>query len=648
MSEPKKSKLDVAALSDDIDTANRSLTTPVRDTILRFRLFILVIVHAGIFALIYWVAFLMRFTLDVPEHYAQIYRQGVMLLIATKLIIFYSMRSFHGWWRHVNFSDLISLSRSAAVASLALIAIDYFVLQTWQEQIPRTVILNDFVLTIVVLGGMRSVWRVWDERIVPLDRRRGAERGLMIGRDVSAARLAHLINGQHRMGVRIVGLVSPGEFPKGQRFSDLRIVGRLENISRLMKLHRANKLFVITGTIPPRELRDLLDSASDLQYQIRILPPLEDQLAGLDRVPIREVSYDDLLRRKTVQLDQDSIKQSIVGKTVLVTGAGGSIGAELCRQLALFSPSRLILLGRGENRIYHIERELAKAFPAIDLIPRIVNITDQSRIEETFRELKPDLVFHAAAHKHVPLVEQNVGESIINNVHGTRIVANAADRFGVERFVMISTDKAVNPTSVMGCTKHMAERYCQALSSNSNTKFISTRFGNVLGSAGSVVPLFQEQIRSGGPITLTDKRMTRYFMTIPEASQLVIQAATMGQGGEIFVLEMGEPVKILDLAKDLIRLAGHAPEAIDIVETGVRPGEKLYEELYYENEESLPTSHEKILSSCSRAFSIEEVRQQVDDLVSVAFDEPAKIRAMLGNMIVDFSDDQNDSPQPPK
>jgi FlaA1/EpsC-like NDP-sugar epimerase len=249
---------------------------------------------------------------------------------------------------------------------------------------------------------------------------------------------------------------------------------------------------------------------------------------------------------------------------------------------------------------------------------------------------RPDIIFHAAAHKHVPLVEQNVGESIVNNVLGTKTVADLADEFGVERFVLISTDKAVNPTSMMGCTKQMAERYCQALGSQSNTRFISTRFGNVLGSAGSVVPIFQKQIQKGGPITITDRRMTRYFMTIPEATQLVVQAASMGNGGEIFVLEMGQPVKIVDLARDLIRLAGHPPDAIDIIETGMRPGEKLFEELYYENEKSLPTEHDQILSSHSRVFSFEEVESQVLRLIDSAFESPAAIRQLMHEFVPEF------------
>ena len=608
----------------------------IRDMLASIRLPLLIACHLLAFMAIYWVAFLMRFTLNIPEKYQAIYWQGVPAVIAIKLAVFYVLRSFHGWWRHVNFSDFIALLRSALVASLVIVAVDYFVLQNFIIRIPRIVVLNDFVMTIVVLGGLRCSWRVWDERIAPLDRSRVTERALIVGNGFETAKLAHLINGQHKLGIRVVGMIATKEKQKGRRFSDIRVVGAIDDVSSEMVQHRASTLFVITGTIPGRKLRDLLDSASDKGFQIKILPPLNDHLRGADTVPIRKVSYNDLLRREPADLDIGAIEKIVDGKTILVTGAGGSIGSELCRQLSRFHPKSIILLGRGENRIYHIERELNEQSPHIKYIPRIANITDETRIREIFRSLKPALVFHAAAHKHVPLVEENVGESIGNNILGTKVMADCAHEFGVERFVMVSTDKSVNPTSIMGCTKQMAERYCQAIGENSKTAFISTRFGNVLGSAGSVVPLFQEQIRRGGPITITDKRMTRYFMTIPEASQLVIQAASMGSGGEIFVLEMGLPVKILDLANDLIRLAGHAPGSIEIVEKGMRPGEKLYEELYYGDEQSVPTTHDQILSATSRPFRFEEVEYQVQTLIESAYAEPDTIRRLVKRFVPEY------------
>ena len=618
-------------VENDLDDAENN--SPLVQFLKNNRLVLLIALHSLLFCMMYWCAFLMRFSLDVPPQYAALYRMSVLPVVAIKLVVFYALHSFHGWWRHVNFSDVISLVRSSAVATLVLIALDFLILP---GQIPRIVIANDFFVTIVLTGALRSTWRVWDERIAPLDRNRKSDRALLIGNSVNAARVAHMVNRQLDLNVRIQAMVAPGKFHKHAQFSDLRVVAGFDDLPRTMKEHNASILFVIAGSVPAKSLRMLLDTASEHDFEIKILPTLNEQLRGLDQMPIREVSCEDLLRRKPAVLDLDAITRFVTGKCVMVTGAGGSIGSELCRQIMRFDPSEIILLGRGENRIFHIERELRGQHSAVVLTPRIANITDLQRMREIYETHRPDVVFHAAAHKHVPLVEHNVGESIINNVLGTKNVADLADEYGVARFVLISTDKSVNPTSMMGCTKQMAERYCQALGSRSNTKFISTRFGNVLGSAGSVVPIFQKQIQKGGPITITDRRMTRYFMTIPEATQLVLQAATMGDGGEIFVLEMGKPVKIVDLATDLIRLAGHAPGSIDIVETGMRPGEKLFEELYYKNEKSLPTKHDQILSSTSRTFSFDDVESQVLSLIDAAFLPPGEIRAMMHDYIPEF------------
>ena len=627
----------------DINSEAPPLKRPpnqVRDFIMKHRVAILLVIHSLLFVGIYYSAFLMRFTLDIPARHVKLFLDGVVAVVAIKVGVFMWLRSFHGWWRHVSFSDFISLLKSAVVATLAIAAADYFFLH---KQIPRTVLINDLVMTIVLIGGLRSVWRVWDERIAPLDRSKNIERTLLIGNGFESAKLAHLINGQHQLGVRVVGLVSPTAGDKGQRFSDLRVVGGIESLPLLMAQHRATTVFMTTGSVPAKQLRSLLDEASGEDFQIKILPQLSEQLRGMDKLPIREVAFDDLLRRKPVNLDIGSIARIVKGKTVMVTGAGGSIGSELCRQLSRFAPARIVLLGRGENRIYHVERELKEMTDLVGFVPRIANITDERRMEEIFESLRPDLVFHAAAHKHVPLVESNVGESIINNVKGSKIIADLSHKYNVERFVMVSTDKSVNPTSMMGATKQIAERYCQSLAAVSKTKFISTRFGNVLGSAGSVVPLFQEQIRKGGPVTVTDPRMTRYFMTIPEASQLVIQAASMGSGGEIFVLEMGEPVRIVDLAKDLIRLAGHPQGSIDIVFSGVRPGEKLYEELYYENEMSTPTKHEQILSSHSRSFPKGVVASQVDRLIAAAYKPHDKIRSLMKEIVPEYNEPKTDT-----
>ncbi|MFK7769253.1 MAG: polysaccharide biosynthesis protein [Mariniblastus sp.] len=601
------------------------------------RLPLLVLGHAVVFGLVFLGAFLIRLDVDFPINVDQVWKKfwaGLPLVVGVKVCVYYALRNFHGWWRYVTFSDFISLIRASTASMLLIIAIDHFVLP---YQIPRSVLVFDWVLSVVALGTLRSFWRVWDERIAPLDRgRKSRDAALIIGAEMESAKLAHLINSQQGLGFRIVGLVSPKRLDKTRRFSDLRVVGSLEDLKEIAKTYRAKTVFLANGTVPARQLRALLDSASEAEVDVRIVPGLEQQLRGNDQMPIREVQFEDLLRREPARLDLDLIASLIRGKRVLVTGAGGSIGSELCRQLAKFAPEELILLGRGENRIFHIERELRKQTPGLKITPRIASMTDERRMEELFSTYRPQVVFHAAAHKHVPLSEQNIGEAVLNNIGGTKILADNAAQVGVEKFVLISTDKAVNPTSVMGCTKHLAERYCLAKGTVSETKFITTRFGNVLGSAGSVVPLFQEQIRAGGPITITDPRMTRFFMTIPEASQLVLQAASMGKGSEIFVLEMGEPVRIEDMARDLIRLAGLAADSIDIEYTGSRPGEKLYEELYYEEEQSIPTSHEKILSAYHRFYSLEEMDSAVSMLRDVAYSSPEKIMTALESLVPEF------------
>jgi FlaA1/EpsC-like NDP-sugar epimerase len=369
--------------------------------------------------------------------------------------------------------------------------------------------------------------------------------------------------------------------------------------------------------------------------RLRIVPSMETRLGGTT-IPIRELNIEDLLKREPIKLDDSIIEKLLFEQKVLVTGAGGSIGSEICRQIIRFKPETLIILGRGENRIFFLERELRQLGYSGNLIPIIGDVTNESRMEQVFREHTPKTVFHAAAHKHVPLMETNISEAIYNNVQGTKVVADMSDRFGTNIFVLISTDKAVNPTSVMGVTKHLAERYIHSLSLKSKTKFVATRFGNVLGSAGSVVPIFRKQIAEGGPVTVTDFRMTRYFMTIPEASQLVLQAAAMCEGGEIFVLDMGEPVRIVDLAKDLIRLSGLPENAIEIRETGMRPGEKLYEELYFESEKAVRTSHPKLRCAAHRRFDWNVVNEQIQKLLEMTNSSVSEIHEKLQEIVEEY------------
>jgi FlaA1/EpsC-like NDP-sugar epimerase len=457
-----------------------------------------------------------------------------------------------------------------------------------------------------------------------------------VGTDLSNGILAHQIHSYHHLPYRIRGLLATEQFEKGTQLGQIPILGMLEDVGEIARMYRATDVLVVAGTLSGNRLRNLMQACEREHLNLKIMRQLVDRLEGDSHVPIRGIEINDLLRRDPITLDADSIGKLIEGRRVMVTGAGGSIGSEICRQIIRFRPKSLILVGRGENRIFTIERELRSYRLSVDLQPCIGDITNRQRMEQIFETHRPEVIFHAAAHKHVPLMEANVGEAVRNNIFGTKCLADLADQFGVSSFVMISTDKAVRPTSIMGVTKQIAERYVHTLSQESATRFTVVRFGNVLGSAGSVVPIFQEQIRNGGPITVTDPRMTRFFMTIPEASQLVLQAATMGAGGEIYVLEMGEPVKIVDLARDLIRLSGLPEHAVEITFTGIRRGEKLYEELYFEDEQTLPTPHPKLRAAYHRPYALDEVRRAIVQLERLISEPEEVIRRRLHEIVPEF------------
>ena len=395
----------------------------------------------------------------------------------------------------------------------------------------------------------------------------------------------------------------------------------LTSFPQICREKNIEEIAIAMPSATAKQLRRVVQICEGAKVRFRTVPSVADIASGKYRVSqIRDVDINDLLGREAVQLDLDIIEQYLKDKIILVTGAGGSIGSEMCRQVCYFAPKLLLLLEQAENALFFIERELRSSFPKVAMEFLICDITDKKRVEQIFEKFKPQVVIHAAAHKHVPLMEINPGEAIKNNVVGTSIVADAADKYGAGSFVMISTDKAVNPTSIMGSSKRIAEMYIQDLNKTSNTHFVTVRFGNVLGSNGSVVPVFKNQIAAGGPVTVTHPEMKRYFMTIPEASQLVLQAAAMGKGGEIFVLDMGEPVKIVDLAKELITLSGFRPgEDIEIVFTGIRPGEKLFEELSIKGEDMVPTRHAKIgIWENNISLTREQLHQMINGLIVTA------------------------------
>ena len=602
---------------------------------LKPRVWLMAVVHLAIFGLVYWVAFLLRFDFAIPASDMKIFWGSLPWVLGIKFVVFLVAGQYDGWWTYVTFGDLVALVRYSLAATFFIAAAHYFL--SLGYYLPRYVILIDCFGSITVLGVLRGAWRLYREQFWPILNPNEFRWALLVGTDHATGLLANQIQACRELPYRVRGLLAMEDGAVGSRLGQIPVLGRLEDVCEVAAACAASTVLVTAGALAGSRLRNLMDACKRSGLELKIIRPIQDRLGGDHRIPIRDIEISDLLRRAPVQLDMNIIGRLIEGRTVMVTGAGGSIGSEICRQLLRFNPRMLLLVGRGENRIFKVERKLRAVFPKAVLQTCIGDITDEARVRQIFAEFHPEVVFHAAAHKHVPLMEKNVGEAIRNNVLGTKTMAEMAHEFGVRHFVFISTDKAVHPSSIMGVSKQIAERFVHAMSQVSSTCFTVVRFGNVLGSDGSVVPIFQDQIRRGGPITVTDPRMTRFFMTIPEASQLVLQAAAMGQGGEIFVLEMGEPVKIIDLARDLVRLSGLPEDSIEICFTGIRPGEKLYEELYFDDEETLPTAHPKLRAAYHRPFTLPEVRQTIAQLQELIHAPEEELRCKLCEVVEEYA-----------
>ena len=493
-------------------------------------------------------------------------------------------------WRFASMTEAIRLAMTLASSTLLLYILQFAV---YGEAMERMLFLS-FCLSLLMLGGIRlgsRVYMTWKQdqlsilRGRKMKQRKDEKRTLIIGAGQAGRMLVRQMKHSDNHRMNPIGFLDDNKHLQTLTVNDVKVIGTLEQLEEVVENEAIDKIVFAIPSMSYQERVALIQRAKKVCTNVHTLPMIEEVAAGKISVnQMREVSIEDLLGREPVELDITGIQAEVEGKTVLVTGAGGSIGSEICRQILKFNPGRLLLLGHGENSIYLIERELREAKVEAELIPVIADIQDAERLREVFVTYTPHLVFHAAAHKHVPLMEANPHEAVKNNIYGTKNVAEMANEYGASRFVMISTDKAVNPTNVMGSTKRIAEMVVQHLAKSSDTKYAIVRFGNVLGSRGSVIPLFKLQIAKGGPVTVTHPDMTRYFMTIPEASRLVIQAGTLASGGEVFVLDMGEPVKIVDLARNMIQLSGFTEEQIAIQFSGIRPGEKMYEELLKEGE----------------------------------------------------------------
>ena len=569
-----------------------------------FRTQMLLLLHVALFCLAYLAAIMLRFDFTVPAERWDVWLRSLYWLLPIKVAVFYYAGSFHGWWRYVTLSDLTDLIRASIISTLCIAAVDYFVVNEYQ--VPRGILVLDWLVTVLLFGALRASIRLIRERSWPMHAAKDIQRAVIVGLDDHSITIARLLNVNPRSGYRAVGFLNNNGQRHVGRVAGIPVLGSSASVGRFASQVDASTVLVAADSLSGNELNELLERCREAELAVKVVPLVEDIMSGRYKFQVREVNIDDLLHRDPVELDAAALTRLLQGRRVMVTGAGGSIGAEICRQALKFHPKSVILVERFENALFHVERQLRAVADGVELHPCIADVTDVDRMETVFKTYQPEIVFHTAAHKHVPLMEEHPGEAIKNNVFGTKCVADAASRHDVAHFVLISTDKAVNPTSVMGVSKRLAERYILATAHTSATKFVVVRFGNVLGSNGSVVQIFREQILRGGPITITDPRMQRYFMTIPEASQLVMQAASMGKGGEVFVLDMGEPVKIVDLARDMIQLSGLKSADIAIETTGIRPGEKLFEELERDEEELLSTSHPKVAMAHYRAYDDEE------------------------------------------
>lgn len=554
----------------------------------------------------YWIRYKIG---EYPDHLLEraLHLLPLVMLIQGSIFIYFGL--YRGIWRFASLPDLSRIVR-AVVVSTAIAAVVIFFL-TRLEYVPRSVFIIDAILLIFLLGGTRLTYRLLKDHRLGKE---AAERVLVVGAGAAGEGLVRDLLRMRPAVYAPVAFVDDDPAKQGQEIHGIRVVSNIDNIASVAGQWDADLIMLALPSANSDQMRRIVELCEMSGLPFRTLPKLQSLVSGKVSInELREVRIDDLLGRAPVMLDRTEIVKRLSDKIVLVTGGGGSIGSELCRQVTTVGIQHLIVLDQSEYNLYSIEKELHQSRPELKLTCELGDVCDEAGLEYLFRCYKPNVVFHAAAYKHVPLLENKVREAVRNNIIGSWNVARLADKYGCSDFVMVSTDKAVNPGNIMGATKRVAEIICQTLDERSTTRFITTRFGNVLGSAGSVVPLFRKQIQRGGPVTVTDRNITRYFMTISEACRLILQTTVMGSGGEIFVLDMGEPVKILYLAEQMIRLSGKIPgDDIKIEFTGLRPGEKLHEELFHTDENLTDTSHEKIMLAMSRKTDWQTLAESMD------------------------------------
>ena len=585
----------------------------------------------------WYLAYWLRFNLGtIPENSLQVATLMLPVVVLCQSISYFVFGLYRGIWRFASLYDFIRIGKSVYVGALIATLVIFAV--TRMEQVPRSVIPLYMILLFVFLGGNRALYRSFkDQRM----RAGGGKRVLIIGAGESAQMLARDML-QHARGEYLpVGMIDDNPDKLNREIHGIKVLGRFDDIPEVALRQSIDLIVIAIPSLSSTRMQKLVGICESAGTDFKTLPRLEDMISGQVTVnAIQEVSIEDLLGREKVELDRAMMQAGLSGKVIMVTGGGGSIGTELCRQVAGFAPQALVILERSEFNLYRIQTELENRHPQLNLVTILGDVCDRQVAENIMQRYRPDMVFHAAAYKHVPILQAHPAEAVKNNITGTRITAEAASRFDCDKFVFISTDKAVNPTNILGATKRAGEIYCEGMNTVSSTRFITVRFGNVLGSDGSVVPLFREQIRAGGPLTVTHPDMTRYFMTIRESCQLILQASVVEQEGGIYVLDMGDPVRIDYLAEQMIRLSGKEPgEDIEIQYVGLRPGEKLYEELFYEDEAKETTANDKVFRARHASADWRMVRQVVTRLEqSLDTAGDGDIKRILAELVPQYRD----------
>lgn len=588
-------------------------------------------------------AYLLKFDFSyqsIPEHFTQPILKLAIIATCVKIITFVLFRLYNSLWKYAGIYE-VGLIVAACFVSNSIMISYVFLSKT---QIPRSIFPICMLTDIFLIAGIRFAYRLF-RRIIKgeIVRFKNSKRVLIFGGGDAGAIIVKEMKMHPELKSVPVAIIDDDFFKQGKKINGVPIVGQRKDISKVVEKHEIDEIIIATPSASNKDINEIFSECTKTKCKVKILPSVSqliDESVVMQKV--RDVDIEDLLGREPINLDVNEVSSYIKDQVVIVTGGGGSIGSELCRQIAGFSPKKLIILDNYENNAYDIQNELLHNNPELELDTIIANIREKQRIDSIFSMYKPDVVFHAAAHKHVPLMETNPSEAIKNNVFGTLNLAECSDKYNVKRFVLISTDKAVNPTNIMGATKRIAEMVIQAINRNSKTEFVAVRFGNVLGSNGSVIPLFKKQIEQGGPVTVTHPEVTRFFMTIPEAVQLVIQAGAMAKGGEIFVLDMGEPVKISDLAKNLIKLSGFEPDVdIDIEYTGLRPGEKLYEELLLKEEGLESTKNNKIYVAKPIHTDLALLRRELDCLRDIIMKDSDEISDYIKLIVPTYKKAEN-------